>query len=82
MNYTVHGILQARILVDSCYLLQGIFPTQGSYPGLPSLQADSLPAEPLNVEMDCKYVAETKGGYKGHCIYKLNLIVSVAISCH
>ena len=35
MNYTVHGILQARILVDSCYLLQGIFPTQGSNPGLP-----------------------------------------------
>ena len=27
-------------------LLQGIFPTQGSKPGLPQLQADSLPAEP------------------------------------
>ena len=26
-------------------LLQGIFPTQGSNPGLPTLQADSLPAE-------------------------------------
>ena len=35
MDYTVHGILQARILewvVSS--LLQGIFPTQGSKPGL------------------------------------------------
>ena len=61
--------------VDSCYLLQRIFPT-------PSLQADSLPAEPLNVEIDCKYVAETKGGHKGHCISKLNLIISLAISCH
>ena len=26
-------------------LLQGIFPTQGSNPGSPTLQADSLPAE-------------------------------------
>ena len=31
MDYTVHGILQARILS----LLQGIFLTQGSNPGLP-----------------------------------------------
>ena len=32
----VHGILQARILeVGSLSLLQGIFPTQGSNPGLP-----------------------------------------------
>ena len=27
-------------------LLQGIFPTQGSNPGLLGVQADSLPAEP------------------------------------
>ena len=40
--YTVHGILQARILDP---LLQGIFPTQGSNPSAAS-QADSLPAEP------------------------------------
>ena len=26
-------------------LLRGIFPTQGSNPGLPALQVDSLPAE-------------------------------------
>ena len=32
--------------VGSCSLLQGIFPTQGLNPGLPTLQADSLPAEP------------------------------------
>ena len=32
--------------VDSHSLLQGIFPTQGSNPGLPALQEDSLPAEP------------------------------------
>ena len=34
-----------NIGVGSFSLLQGIFPTQGSHPGLP-LQADSLPAEP------------------------------------
>ena len=35
MNYTVHGILQARILEwGSLSLLQGIFPTQGWNPGL------------------------------------------------
>ena len=35
MDYTVHGILQARILEwVNCSLLQGIFPTQGSNTGL------------------------------------------------
>jgi len=34
MDYTVHGILQARIVEGSLSLLQGIFPTQGSNPGL------------------------------------------------
>ena len=35
MDYTVHGILQARVLewVGSLSLLQGIFPTQGLNPG-------------------------------------------------
>ena len=32
--------------VGSLSLFQGIFPTQGSNPDLPTLQADSLPAEP------------------------------------
>ena len=44
---SVHGILQARIPESSCYfLLQGIFPTQGSNLCLLCLlhwQADSLP---------------------------------------
>ena len=36
VDYTVHGILQARILEwVSLSLLQGIFPNQGSNPGLP-----------------------------------------------
>ena len=33
-DYTVHGILQVRILELSLSLLQGIFPTQGLNPGL------------------------------------------------
>ena len=35
IDYTVHGILQARILEWVVFLLQGIFPTQGSNLGLP-----------------------------------------------
>ena len=36
MDYTIHGILQARTLEwEAVPLLQGIFPTQGSNPGLP-----------------------------------------------
>ena len=34
MDYTVHGILQARIVGWVAFLLQGIFATQGSNPGL------------------------------------------------
>ena len=47
----VHGILQARILEwVAPFPSPGIFPTQGSNPGLeprsPALQVDSLPVEP------------------------------------
>ena len=35
MDYTVHGILQARILEWAAFPFQGIFQTQGSNPGLP-----------------------------------------------
>ena len=46
MDYTVHGILQARILEVHLSLLQGIFLTQESNPGSPALRADSLTADP------------------------------------
>ena len=36
MDYTVHGILQARILEWVAFPFKGIFPTQGSNPGLPN----------------------------------------------
>ena len=43
--------------VGSLSLLQGIFPTQGSNPGLPHLQADSLPAEPQGSPRILEWVA-------------------------
>ena len=48
MDYTVHGILQARILgVGSHSLLQaGDLPKPGTEPRSPALQVDSLPSEP------------------------------------
>ena len=44
---SVHGDSPGKNTVEDCHaLLQGIFPTQGSSPGLPTLQADSLLTEP------------------------------------
>ena len=43
---SVRGILQARILEWVAIPFQGIFPNQGSNPGLPQLRADSLLSEP------------------------------------
>ena len=46
MDYTVHGILQARILEWIAFTLpQGIFPTQGPNQGLLHCRLDSLPTE-------------------------------------
>ena len=45
MDFTVCGILQAKIL-EWVSLLQGLFPTQGLNPDFPHMRADSLPAEP------------------------------------
>jgi len=48
MDYTVHGILQARILgVGSHSLLQaGDLSNPGTEPRSPALQVGSLPSEP------------------------------------
>ena len=45
-GFSVHGISKARILGGKPFFLQGIFPTQGSNPGSPALQTDSLLSEP------------------------------------
>ena len=46
MDYTVHGILQARILQQIAFPSPGDLPNPGIKLRSPALQADSLPAEP------------------------------------
>ena len=46
MVYTVHGILQARILEWVAFPFSRVLPNPGIEPRSPALQADSLPAEP------------------------------------
>ena len=46
MDYTVHGILQARILEWVAFPFPGDLPNPGIEPRSLILQADSLPAEP------------------------------------
>ena len=46
MDYTVHGILQSRILEWVAFPSPGDLPNPGMGTRLPTLQADSLPAEP------------------------------------
>ena len=45
-DYTVHGILQARILEWVAFPFSADIPNPGIKPRSPTLQADSLPAEP------------------------------------
>ena len=46
MDYTVHGILQARILEWVAFpFSMGSLPNPGIEPRSPTLQVDSLPAE-------------------------------------
>ena len=47
MDYTVHGILQARILEWVAFPFSRDLPNPGIEPRSPTLQADSLPSEPL-----------------------------------
>ena len=46
MHYIVHGILQARILEWVAFSFSGDLPNPGIEPRSPTLQSDSLPAEP------------------------------------
>ena len=45
MDYTVHGVLQARILEWVAILSPADLSDPGIQPGSPALQADSLPSE-------------------------------------
>ena len=51
MDYTVHGILQARILEWVAIPFCKDLPNPGTEPGSPTLQTDSLPAEPQGKPM-------------------------------
>ena len=58
MDFTVHRILQARILEWVAFPFSRDFPNLGIEPRSPSLQADSLPAEPQGKstkEVDVNY---------------------------
>ena len=44
MDYTIHGILQARILEWVAFPFSRDLPNSGIEPRCPTLQADSLPA--------------------------------------
>ena len=46
LDYTVHGILQARILEWVAFPFSRGLPNPGIEPRSPALQVDSLPAEP------------------------------------
>ena len=45
-GFSVHGILQARILEWVAYPSSGVLPNSGIKPRSPILQVDSLPCEP------------------------------------
>ena len=65
MDYTVHGILQARTLEWVAFPFSRDLPDPGIEPRSPTLQVDSLPAEPqgigepmgkgLGPASDCRY---------------------------
>ena len=46
MDYTVHGILQARILEWVAFPSPGDLPNPGLEPGSPAFWTDALPSEP------------------------------------
>ena len=50
MGYTVHGILQVRILEWVAFPSPEDLPNPAIEPGSPALQVDSLPAEPPGKE--------------------------------
>ena len=51
MDYTVHGILQARILEWVAFPFSRGSPNPGIEPKSPMLQADSLPSEPQGASL-------------------------------
>ena len=63
MDYTVHGIPQARILEGVAVLFSRASSQPRIKPRSPTLQADSLPAEPLGKPKNTGVVAYPSPGY-------------------
>ena len=59
-DYTVHGILQARIWEWVAFPSPGDLPNPGIEPRYPTLQADSLPGKPLNTMVDLFFFLQKK----------------------
>ena len=57
MDYTVHGILQARILTWLAIPSRGDLSDPGIKPGSPALQVESLPSEPPRKQRIPEWVA-------------------------
>jgi len=57
MDYTVRGILQARILEWVAFLFSRGLPNPGIKARFPALRADSLPAEPPGKPRILEWVA-------------------------
>ena len=57
MDYTVHGILQARMLEWVAFPFLEDLPNPGIGPRSPTLQVDSLPAEPKGSPRILEWVA-------------------------
>ena len=65
MDYTVHGILQARIRSGQPFPSPGDLPNPGIEHRAPSLQADSLPAK----EVGNSYILTAIGDSNGDIQY-------------
>ena len=64
MDYTVHGILQARIMEWVALPFSRDLPNPGIKPRSPTLQADSLPAEPQVDSLSLDHQASPVGTFK------------------
>ena len=56
LGFSVHGILQARILVGSPFPSPGDLPDPGMEPRSPALEADTLTSEPPGKRCNATYV--------------------------
>ena len=75
---SVHGIFQGKNTgVGCCSFLQGIFPNQGSNPGSPALETDSLSSEPAEKPL---FSQEVHLCFPGTCPALIGLCLSLRVS--